>query len=194
MMLVNSFVFGSPSPAYEHWFKFDGNLLNSGTLECTAPLASGSVSYSSVIGVNTGQSVNPDNTIIQLAHPVSYALGTNFYVEFYATFSSAASAINKSIINTNNGFDLRHQADGKLILSTPVEANIFTTTLSYKDDVKRKFKLTFISGAVSLYVDNVLTNTGTTSILDFDVSRSLVQLFIFATPGHHYDDLIIHRN
>lgn len=194
MMLVNSFVFGSPSPEYEHWFKFDGNLLNSGTLACTAPLASGSVSYSSVIGVNTGQSVNPDNTIIQLAHPVSYALGTNFYVEFYATFSSAAIAINRSIINTSTGFDLRHQADGKLILSTPVEANIFTTTLSYKDDVKRKFKLTFISGAVSLYVDSVLTNTGTTSILDFDVSRSLVQLFIFATPGHHYDDLIIQRN
>ena len=193
MMLVNSFVFGSPSPAYEHWFKFDGNLLNSGTLACTATL-NGTVSYSSVVGVNTGQSVNPNNTIIQLAHPVSYALGTDFYVEFYATFSSAAIAINRSIINTDNGFDLRHQADGKLILSTPVEANIFTTTLSYKDDVKRKFKLTFISGAVSLYVDNVLTNTGTTSILDFDVSKSGVQLFIFATPGHHYDDLIIHRN
>ena len=183
-----------PSPAYEHWFKFDGNLLNSGTLACTAQLGYGNVSYSSVIGVNTGQSVNPNDTIIQLAHPVSYALGTNFYVEFYATFSSAASAINRSIINTDNGFDLRHQADGKLILSTPVEANIFTTTLSYKDDVKRKFKLTFISGVVSLYVDNVLTNTGTTSILDFDVSKSLVQLSIFATPGHHYDDLIIHRN
>ena len=189
MMLINPF-FGA---GIEHWFKFDGNLLNSGTLACTATL-NGTVSYSSVVGVNTGQSVNPNNTIIQLAHPVSYALGTDFYVEFYATFSSAAIAINRSIINTDNGFDLRHQADGKLILSTPVEANIFTTTLSYKDDVKRKFKLTFISGAVSLYVDNVLTNTGTTSILDFDVSRSLVQLFIFATPGHHYDDLIIQRN
>ena len=190
MMLINPF-FGA---GVEHWFKFDGDLNNSGTLACTATFNNGSVSYSSVIGVNTGQSVNPNNTIIQLHHPVSYALGTDFYVEFYATFSSAASATNRSIINTSNGFDLRHQADGKLILSTPVEANIFTTTLSYKDDVKRKFKLNFISGVVSLYVDNVLTNTGTTSILDFDVSKSGVQLFIFATPGHHYDDLIIHRN
>ena len=111
-------------------------------------------------------------------------------------FQSFGGGMNTLFSNggTSNGFDLRHQADGKLILSTPVEANIFTTTLSYKDDVKRKFKLTFISGAVSLYVDNVLTNTGTTSILDFDVSKSGVQLFIFATPGHHYDDLIIHRN
>jgi hypothetical protein len=62
------------------------------------------------------------------------------------------------------------------------------------DNVKRKFKVTFIAGTVTLYVDNVIVSTGTSVITDYILSRSLIQFLIFASIGSgYYDDLIIHR-
>ena len=85
----------------ERWFKFDGNLLNSGSLACTATLVSGSVSYSSS-NANTGQSIAPSEPTITTS-PL-YALGTNFYVEFYATWMN--DGIFNTLISAQNGINI----------------------------------------------------------------------------------------
>ncbi|MBK7301083.1 MAG: hypothetical protein IPI79_12580 [Moraxellaceae bacterium] len=70
-------------PPIERWFKFDGNLLNSGSLPFTATVTSGSVNYSSS-NANTGQSIVP---AAQIFTTPTYALAQDFYIEFYATLT-----------------------------------------------------------------------------------------------------------
>ena len=100
MMIINPF-FGA---GVERWFKFDGNLLNSGSLACTATLNTGSVSYSSS-NANTGQSIVP--AAAQILTTPTYALGTDFYIEFYATLT------NNGIYNTIIGSSLTGILIGK---------------------------------------------------------------------------------
>jgi len=191
MMLINPYVFGA---GIERWFKFDGNLLNSGSLPCTATLNGGSVSYSSS-NANTGQSIVP--AAAQILTTPTYALGTNFYIEFYATLT------NNGIYNTIIGSSLTGILIGKTSYGGgKIQVNVygnpdggFDSALPWADGLRHKFKITFISGAVSLYVDDILRDTGTTSITDFTMEKSQIVLFYaVGTSGGYYDDLIIHRN
>lgn len=190
MMLINPF-FGA---GIERWFKFDGNLLNSGSLPCTATLTGGSVSYSSS-NANTGQSIVP--AAAQILTTPTYALGTDFYIEFYATLT------NNGIYNTIIGSSLTGILIGKTGHSNgKIQVNVygdpsggFDSALPWADGLRHKFKITFISGAVSLYVDDILRDTGTTNITNFLYEKSQIVLFYgVGTSGGYYDDLIIHRN
>ena len=189
-MLINPF-FGA---GIERWFKFDGNLLNSGSLPCTATLVSGSVSYSSS-NANTGQSIVPSNPLITTT-PL-YALGTNFYVEFYATWTDDG-IFNTVISSTTNGFDISKTSwlGGRIQVQVGGSERL-RSVAGYADGVKRKFTITFISGVISLYVNDVLTDTGTTTVTNFDISKSDLILFNGISGGAqsgYYDDLIIQRN
>ena len=189
-MLINPF-FGA---GIERWFKFDGNLLNSGSLPCTATLTSGSVSYSSS-NANTGQSIVPSGA--RITTTPTYALGTDFYVEFYATLTD--NGIYNTIIGSSG--------TGILIGKTSfgggkIQVNVygdpdggFDSALPWADGLRHKFKITFISGEIKLYVDDILRDTGTTNITNFLYEKSYIELFYgVGTSGGYYDDLIIHRN
>ena len=190
MMIINPF-FGA---GIERWFKFDGNLLNSGSLPFTATLASGSVSYSST-GANTGQSIAPNNAFITTSP--NYALGTNFYIEFYATL------VNDGVYNTIIGSGYTGLLIGKTSFGDgKIQVNIygdpgggFDSALPWADGTKHKFKITFISGEIKLYVDDILRDTGSTTVTDFTLAKSTIALFYgVGTSGGYYDDLIIQRN
>lgn len=176
------------------WFKFDGNLDNSGSLSCTATLVGGSVSYSST-GANTGQSIVPVSPPLITTSPL-YALGTDFYVEFYATWTDDGN-FNTVISSTTNGINIAKtgHSSGKIRIDV-AGVPVITSAASYADGIKRKFKVSFVAGAVSLYVDDVLTDTGTTATTDFDINKSDIRLF-YGTGGGaqsgYYDDLIIQR-
>lgn len=190
MMIINPF-FGA---GIERWFKFDGNLLNSGSLPFTATLTMGSVNYSSS-NANTGQSIIPSNPIITTS-PL-YALGTDFYVEFYATWTDD-SIFNTVISSTTNGINIAKtgHSSGKIRIDV-AGVPVITSAASYADGTKRKFKVSFVAGAVSLYVDDVLTDTGTTATTDFDINKSDIRLLGGTGGGAqsgYYDDLIIQRN
>ncbi len=183
-----------PSPPFERWFKFDGNLLNSGSLECTATLTSGSVSYSSS-NANTGQSIVPSGA--RITTTPRYALGTDFYIEFYATLTD------DGIYNTIIGSSLTGILIGKTSFGGgKIQVNVygdlgggFDSALPWADGLKHKFKITFISGEIKLYVDDILRDTGTTTITNFLYAKSEIVLFYaVGTSGGYYDDLIIHRN
>jgi hypothetical protein len=180
-------------PPIERWFKFDGNLLNSGSLPFTAAITSGSVSYSSS-NANTGQSVIPSDPIITTS-PL-YALGTDFYVEFYATWTDD-SIFNTVISSTTNGINIAKTGyDGGKIRIDVAGVPVITSIAAYGDGTKRKFKVSFVAGAVSLYVDDVLTDTGTTATTDFDINKSDIRLLGGTGGGAqsgYYDDLIIQR-
>ena len=190
MMIINPF-FGA---GIERWFKFDGNLLNSGSLPFTATLSSGSVSYSST-GANTGQSIVPANC--QILTTPTYALGTNFYIEFYATLT------NDGVYNTIIGSGGTGLLIGKTSFGDgKIQVNIygdpgggFDSALPWADNTKHKFKITFISGEIKLYVDDILRDTGSTTVTDFTLAKSTIALFYgVGTSGGYYDDLIIQRN
>ena len=190
MMLINPF-FGA---GIERWFKFDGNLLNSGSLACTATLVSGSVSYSSS-NANTGQSITPNSPNITTS-PI-YALGANFYVEFYATWTDDG-IFNTVISSTTNGFDISKTSwlGGRIQVQVGGSERL-RSVAGYADGVKRKFTITFISGVISLYVNDVLTDTGTTTVTNFDINKSDIRLLGGIGGGAqsgYYDDLIIQRN
>ena len=176
----------------ERWFKFDGNLLNSGSLACTATLVSGSVSYSSS-NANTGQSIAPSVPTITTS-PV-YALGTNFYVEFYATWMN--DGIFNTLISAQNGINIAKSSwEGGKIQVQVNGSERLRSAVAYADGVRRKYKITFIAGVISLYVNDVLTDTGTTTITDFTSAVSDIKLFNGIGGGAksgYYDDLIIHR-
>ena len=188
-MLINPF-FGA---GIERWFKFDGNLLNSGSLPFTATVTSGSVSYSSS-NANTGQSIVPSNPLITTS-PV-YALGANFYVEFYATWTDDG-IFNTVISSTTNGFDISKTSwlGGRIQVQVGGSERL-RSVAGYADGVKRKFTITFISGVISLYVNDVLTDTGTTTVTNFDINKSVIRLLGGIGGGAqsgYYDDLIIQR-
>ena len=180
-------------PPIERWFKFDGNLLNSGSLPFTATVTSGSVNYSSS-NANTGQSIIPSNPIITTS-PL-YALGTSFYVEFYATWTDDGN-FNTVISSTTNGINIAKTGYdiGKIRIDV-AGVPVITSAASYADGIKRKFKVSFVSGTVSLYVNDVLTDTGTTATTDFDLNKSDIRLLGGTGGGAqsgYYDDLIIQR-
>jgi hypothetical protein len=177
----------------EHWFKFDGNLLNSGSLACTATLASGSVSYSST-GANTGQSITPAGC--QITTTPTYALGSNFYIEFYATWTD--DSIFNTVISSINGFNIAKTGygGGKIRIDVAGETT-FTSTLAYADGIKHKFKITFIAGEIKLYVDDDLKDTFTSTVTNYTSGLSSIRLLYGVNNGAtsgYYDDLIIHRN
>lgn len=188
-------------PAVERWFKFEGQptgnppaFANSGYLaNAKLNVLQGAFSFTST-GANTGLSiaVSGGPPIVQSEN--NFALGTNFYVEFYATWVSPSASTR--IVESDNGFAIRKAADGKIEITTVLDVGaVISTALSYDDNVKRKFKVTFIAGTVTLYVDNVIVGTGTSVITDYILSRSLIQFLIFAPiSSGYYDDLIIHRN
>jgi len=189
MMLINPF-FGA---GIERWFKFDGNLLNSGSLACTATLLSGSVSYSSS-NANTGQSIVPADCQIDTA-PI-YALGSNFYIEFYATWTD--DSIFNTVISSINGFNIAKTGygGGKIRIDV-VGGGVFTSALAYANGVKHKFKITFISGEIKLYVDDDLKDTFTSIVTNYTFGLSSIRLLYGVGNGAksgYYDDLIIHRN
>ena len=168
MMLINPF-FGAGNV---QWFKFDGNLLNSGSLPCAATLVSGSVSYSSS-NANTCQSITPNNPYITTS-PV-YALGANFYVEFYATWTD--DGFFNNVISAPNGINIAKSSwEGGKIQVQVNSAERLRSAVAYADGVKRKFTITFISGVISLYVNDVLTDTGTTTVTNFDINKSDIML------------------
>ena len=191
MMLINPF-FGA---GIERWFKFDGNLLNSGSLACTATLVSGSVNYSSS-NANTGQSIVPVSPPTITTSPL-YALGTNFYVEFYATWTDDG-IFNTVISSTTNGFDISKTSwlGGRIQVQVGGSERL-RSVAGYADGVRRKYKITFIAGSISLYVNDVLTDTGTTTVTNFDINKSDIRLLGGIGGGAqsgYYDDLIIQRN
>lgn len=180
----------------ERWFKFDGNLANSGSLSCTATLSSGSVSYSST-GANTGQSIVPSSCQIQTTP--TYALGTNFYIEFYATLPNNGIA-NPIIGSGGTGLQIGNTSFGggkiRIVISGDPGGG-FDSALPWADNTKHKFKITFISGEIKLYVDDILRDTGSTTVTDFTLAKSTITLFYGTSGGAtsgYYDDLIIHRN
>ena len=190
MMIINPF-FGA---GIERWFKFDGNLLNSGSLPCTATLNSGSVSYSSS-NANTGQSIVPANC--QILTTPTYALGTNFYIEFYATLTNDG-VYNTIIGSGGTGLLIGKTSFGGGKIQVVVYGNPgggFDSALPWADNTKHKFKITFISGEIKLYVDDILRDTGSTTVTDFTHAKSTITLFYgVGTSGGYYDDLIIQRN
>lgn len=178
---------------YERHFKFDGNLINSGNLSCTASLITGSVSYSPS-NANTGQSIVP--VAAQILTTPTYALGTDFYIEFYATLT------NDGVYNTIIGSGGTGLLIGKTSFSGgKIQVNIygdpgggFDSALPWADGTKHKFKITFNSGVIGLYVDGVLRDTGSTTVTDFTLAKSVITLFYgVGTSGGYYDDLIIQR-
>ena len=190
MMLMNP-LFGA---GIGRWFKFDGSLLNGWSLPCAASLIGGSVSYSSS-NANTGQSITPNSPNITTS-PV-YALGANFYVEFYATWTDDG-IFNTVISSTTNGFDISKTSwlGGRIQVQVGGSEKL-RSVAGYADGVKRKFTITFISGVISLYVNDVLTDTGTTTVTNFDINKSDIRLFNGIGGGAqsgYYDDLIIQRN
>jgi len=197
MMIINPF-FGA---GIERWFKFDGQptgsppaFANSGYLaNAKLNALQGAFSFTST-GANTGLSIAVSGGLPIVQSESNFALGTNFYVEFYATWVSPSASTR--IVESDNGFTIRKAANGKIEVITALDSGtVISTALSYDDNVKRKFKVTFISGTVTLYVDNVQVATGTSVITDYILSRSLIQFLIFASIGSgYYDDLIIHRN
>lgn len=191
-MLINPFMV-SPSESYERWFKFDDNLNNSGTLSFTASLNSGSVSYSTS-NANTGKSLVPASPSISTT-PL-YALGTNFYVQFYAAWAN--DGIFNTVISSPNGINIAKTSFSGGRLQVQVDGSVrLQSAIAYADGVKRKYKITFIAGAISLYVDDILTDTGTTTRTDFTTAYSNLLLFNGVGGGAqsgYYDDLIIHRN
>ena len=189
MMIINPF-FGA---GIERWFKFDGNLLNSGSLACTAGVSGGSVSYST-LNANTGQSLVPNNPIITLIP--TYPLGADFYVEYTATLINDGHF--DTVVSSQNGINIAKTGfeGGKIQVQVDGSERL-RSAIAYADGIKRKYKVTFIAGAISLYVDDVLTDTGTTPITNFDVNRSFTYLFYGiggGAIGGYYDDLIIQRN
>ena len=191
MMLINPF-FGA---GIERWFKFDGNLLNSGSLPCTASILFGNVVYSSS-NANTGQSVIPENNC-NIALTPTYALGTDFYIEFYATLTDDG-IYNTIIGSSGTGILIGKTSFGGGKIQVNVYGNPgggFDSALPWADGLRHKFKITFISGEIKLYVDDILRDTGTTNITNFLYAKSEIVLFYGAgTSGGYYDDLIIHRN
>jgi hypothetical protein len=184
----------------ERWFKFDAaasgspaSHQNSGTLaNAKLKQLDGNFNHTTT-GANTGLSINVTSGSSIIKSENNFALGTNFYVEFYATWVSPSASIR--IVESDNGFTIRKAADGKIEVITVLDSGtVIRTALSYDDNVKRKFKVTFISGTVTLYVDNVQVATGTSVITDYILSRSLIMFLIFANANGYYDDLIIHRN
>lgn len=181
-------------PPFERWFKFDGNLLNSGSLACTATLVSGSISYSSS-NANAGQSIVPSGA--QITTTPTYALGTNFYIEFYATLVNDG-VYNTIIGSSGTGLQIGKTSFGGGKIQINIYGNVgggFDSALPWADGTKHKFKITFISGVIKLYVDDVLRDTGATSVTDFTTAKSQINLFYgVGSSGGYYDDLIIHRN
>lgn len=177
----------------ERWFKFDGDLVNSGTLPCTASLTGGSVTYTTT-NANTGQAIVPTSPIITTT-PL-YALGANFYVEFYATWTDDG-LFNTVVSSTSNGFNIAKTAflTGRLQVQVGGVERL-RSVVGYADGIKRKFKITFIAGEIALYVNDVLTSVGGTPLTNFTSSESTL-LLLNGTGGGaqsgQYDDLIIHR-
>ena len=183
-----------PSPPFERWFKFDGNLLNSGSLACTATLVRGSVSYSSS-NANTGTSIVPVDA--RITTTPTYAFGTDFYIEFYATLTDTG-IYNMIIGSMGTGILIGKTSYGGGKIQVNVYGNPdggFDSALPWADGLRHKFKITFISGEIKLYVDDILRDTGTTNITNFLYAKSQIVLFYgVGTSGGYYDDLIIHRN
>lgn len=191
MMLINPFMV-SPNESYELWFKFDDNLNNSGTLtDYTVGNYNGDYTFSSS-NANSGKSFVPNNTLIMKFSGANYPLGSNFYVSFYATWPNPSS-VDTRIIESTSGFTIRKLTDGKIRVSTELDGTLFTTSLSYNDGIMRKFKVSFVAGAVTLYVNDVAVNTATSVITEYLLDRSALLILVFAQSGY-YDDLIIQRN
>lgn len=180
-------------PPIERWFKFDGNLLNSGSLPFTATVTSGSVNYSSS-NANTGQSIVP--AAAQIFTTPTYALGTDFYIEFYATLTDDG-IYNTIIGSSGTGILIGKTSFGGGKIQVNVYGNPgggFDSALPWADGLRHKFKITFISGEIKLYVDDILRDTGTTNITNFLYAKSQIVLFYgVGTSGGYYDDLIIQR-
>jgi hypothetical protein len=192
MMLLNSYSV-SPSESYERWFRFNDNLDNSGTLACTASLVTGSVSYST-LNANTGKSIVPAACQIQTTPTV--ALGANFFVQFYATWTD--DSIFNTVISSVGGFNIAKTGygGGKIRIDITGDS-VFTSTNAYADGIMRKFKITFITGEIKLYVDNVLADTFTSTVTTYGVGISELKLLYGVGNGAqsgYYDDLAIHRN
>lgn len=193
-MLLNSYSV-LPSESYERWFKFDGDLNNSGTLSCTATLSSGSVSYSST-GANTGLAILPNNAQIDISP--TYALGSDFYVEFYATLFN--DGVYNTIIGSpsNTGLQIGKTSFGGGKIQVNIYGDVgagFDSDEAWADGTRHKFKITFIAGVIKLYVDGILKKTGATTITNFLTAKSGIKLFnSVGVSGGYYDDLIIQRN
>jgi hypothetical protein len=178
----------------ERWFKFDGNLNNSGSLATTANVLSGSINYSST-GADTGLSANPISSV-NVALVPTYALGTNFYIEFYATLTNDGN-YNTIIGSSGTGLQIGKTSFGGGKIQVNIYGNPgggFDSSSPWADDTKHKFKITFISGVITLYVDDILRDTGATNVTDFTMIHSQINLFYgVGVAGGYYDDLIIHR-
>lgn len=189
----SAFTFGKP---IERWFRFDNNLSNSGDLATTATLDFGSVTYSNAItnyapSTSDGKSLLANGTQSITLSP-TVTLGADFYVQFYAAWPNDSNF--NTVINSADGFNIAKNEAGNFYVSFETGGGL-TSAATYKDGVKRKFKLTFNSGVLQLYVDDVLTDTSTSVMTS--VPSGVISLFYgtggSATSGY-YDDLIIHRN
>ena len=190
---TSAFTFGKP---IERWFRFDDDLSNSGNLATTATLDFGSVTYSNAItnyapSISAGKSLLANGTQIITLSP-TVTLGADFYVQFYAAWPNDSNF--NTVINSASGFNISKNASGNFYADF-VTGGGLTSAATYKDGVKRKFKLTFKAGVLQLYVNDVLTDTSTSVMTS--VPFGVISLFYgtggAATNGY-YDDLIIHRN
>lgn len=190
---TSAFTFGKP---IERWFRFDDNLSNSGDLATTATLDFGSVTYSNTItnyapSTSDGKSLLANGTQIITLSP-TVTLGADFYVQFYAAWPNDSNF--NTVIDSASGFNISKNASGNFYANF-VTGGGLTSASTYKDGVKRKFKLTFKAGVLQLYVNDVLTDTSTSVMTS--VPFGVISLFYgtggAATSGY-YDDLIIHRN
>lgn len=190
---TSAFTFGKP---IERWFRFDDDLSNSGNLATTATLDFGSVTYSNTItnyapSTSIGKSLLANGTQSITLSP-TVTLGADFYVQFYAAWPNDSNF--NTVINSASGFNISKNASGNFYADF-VTGGGLTSAATYKDGVKRKFKLTFKAGVLQLYVNDVLTDTSTSVMTS--VPFGVISLFYgtggAATNGY-YDDLIIHRN
>jgi hypothetical protein len=105
---------------------------------------------------------------------------------------------NTVISSTTNGINIAKTSySGGKIRVDIAGVPALTSASAYADGIKRKFRVSFVAGAISLYVDDVLTDTGTTATTDFDINKSDIRILGGTGGGAqsgHYDDLIIHRN